>query len=168
MGKKGYYQYYVEGADEEKIISVLKTDMGLIIPGKVQRVNVAQEVLTNLRLMQLKKDTTIILIFDTDAGNISILNKNIEILKHCYLVKKVICIPQVNNLEDELLRSCDIRQIKELTNSKSNRDYKHDLIMEKNLKEKLLQSQFDLKKFWSENPGNQYSSIKNGAEEIKI
>ncbi|MDO4303131.1 MAG: hypothetical protein Q4D94_04395 [Bacillota bacterium] len=56
MGKKGYYQYYVEGADEEKIISVLKTDMGLIIPGKVQRVNVAQEVLTNLRLMQLKKD----------------------------------------------------------------------------------------------------------------
>ncbi|MDO4303130.1 MAG: hypothetical protein Q4D94_04390 [Bacillota bacterium] len=84
------------------------------------------------------------------------------------MVKKVICIPQVNNLEDELLRSCDIRQIKELTNSKSNRDYKHDLIMEKNLKEKLLQSQFDLKKFWSENPGNQYSSIKNGAEEIKI
>ena len=50
-GKSRYYQYYVEGPDEEKIINVLKTDMGLIIPGKVQKINVVQEVLTNLRLM---------------------------------------------------------------------------------------------------------------------
>ena len=33
MGK--YYQYYVEGQDEEKIIQVLKTELRLIEPGKV-------------------------------------------------------------------------------------------------------------------------------------
>jgi len=44
MGKKGYYQYYVEGADEEKIISVLKTDMGLILKNfgvKILEINTA-------------------------------------------------------------------------------------------------------------------------------
>lgn len=35
MDKKGsFIQYYVEGEDEEKILSVLKTDLQLIIPGK--------------------------------------------------------------------------------------------------------------------------------------
>lgn len=30
------YQYFVKGKDEEKFISVLKTDILCIIPGKVQ------------------------------------------------------------------------------------------------------------------------------------
>lgn len=32
----GIFQYYVEGDDEKRLIEVLKTDMRLIIPGKVQ------------------------------------------------------------------------------------------------------------------------------------
>ena len=61
------------------------------------------------------------------------LKENIKILNKCPEVNKVICIPQVNNLEDELIRSCNIKQIKELLGSRSNKDYKHDLIAEKNL-----------------------------------
>lgn len=122
MGKGKYYQYYVEGADEEKLINVMKSQMCLICPGKVEKINVVQEELTRLRLMQLRKDTIVVLVFDTDAGNVDILRKNIQILNQCCQVKKVICIPQVENLEDELLRSCDIRQIRELTGSKSNGD----------------------------------------------
>ncbi len=45
-----------------------------------------------------------------------------------YTVKEVICITQVKNLEDELLRSCDVKQIKELTGSKSNSNYKRDML----------------------------------------
>ena len=58
--------------------------------------------------------------------------------------KGLICIPQVNNLEDELLRSCHIKQIKELLN--------HD---------------FDIQKFWNRNPENKFREISNGAINIK-
>ena len=44
MGK--YYQYYVEGQDEEKIIQVLKTELQLIEPGKVEKFNVVSEKFT--------------------------------------------------------------------------------------------------------------------------
>ena len=60
MKKQEYVQYYVEGADEEKLLSVLKTEMGMIVPGKIQVFNVVQEEFTTLRLMQLKKDTTVV------------------------------------------------------------------------------------------------------------
>lgn len=33
MEKKGNYRYYVEGQNEEKLISVLKTEMELVCPG---------------------------------------------------------------------------------------------------------------------------------------
>lgn len=168
MGKGKYYQYYVEGADEEKLINVLKSEMHLICPGKVEKINVVQEELTELRLMQLRKDTIVVLVFDTDTGNADILYKNMWILNQCCQVKKVICIPQVENLEDELLRSCDIRQIKELTGSKSNKDYKHALIAEKNLAAKLRSKSFDISRFWVKTPPNLFSEILNESQEIKL
>lgn len=167
MGKKGYYQYYVEGEDERKLLSVLKTEMGLIVPGKIEVVNVLQEEITAIRLMQLKKGTTVILVFDTDVGNVDILKANISILEKCSVVKQVICIPQVKNLEDELIRSCNIKQIKELLGSKSNKDYKHDLIVEKNLQKKLLKRGFDINSFWNKTPQNQYRDIMNQADRVK-
>lgn len=71
----GNYQYYVEGQNEEKLISVLKTEMELVCPGKIDVLNVVQEELTTVRLMQLKPQTTVILVFDTDVGNIDILKR---------------------------------------------------------------------------------------------
>ena len=81
MGKERYYQYFVEGEDEKKFVDVLKSDLKLIYPGKVQIFNVTQQKLTRLRMMNLKKGTKVVLIFDTDAGNVSILNENIKFLK---------------------------------------------------------------------------------------
>lgn len=43
MRKNRYYHYFVEGEDEEKLLKVLKTDLQLIVPGKVQKFNVVQE-----------------------------------------------------------------------------------------------------------------------------
>lgn len=108
MGK--YYHYFVEGQDEEKLINVLKTDMRCIVSGKVQKFNIVQEKLTKPRLMQLKQGTTVVLVFDTDCGNVQILQENIKLLNKSGMVNKVLCITQVRNLEDEFLRSCDIKK----------------------------------------------------------
>ena len=48
-----YYQYFVEGEDERKLINTLKSDMGMVEPGKVQVFNCVKERLTPLRLMSL-------------------------------------------------------------------------------------------------------------------
>lgn len=166
MGK--YYCYFVEGHDEEKLIDTLKTDLQYIVPGKVQVFNVVQERLTKLRIMQLKKGTVAILVFDTDSGNIQILQDNIEFLKKSGIIKKVLCITQVKNLEDELVRSCDIRKITELTGSKSGKDYKRDLIKEGQLDRKLKKHNFDMEKFWSKTDQGMYRGIVNDAEKIKL
>lgn len=167
MSIRGYYQYYVEGEDERALLAVLKTEMELIVPGKIDVLNVVQQKVTSTRLMSLKKGTTVVLVFDTDAGNTDVLKENLEILNKCSQVNGVICIPQVNNLEDELIRSCDIKQIKELLGSKSNKDYKHDLISEKNLKNKLLAHSFNMDEFWAKTPQNNFKDINNQAASIK-
>ena len=38
-----YFQYYVEGEDEEKLINVLKSDMQCIVAGKVHILNPVTE-----------------------------------------------------------------------------------------------------------------------------
>ena len=167
MGKMGNYQYYVEGQNEEKLISVLKTEMELVCPGKIDVLNVVQEELTTVRLMQLKPQTTVILVFDTDVGNIDILKKNIDKLDKCSQVRQIWCITQVENIEDELVRSCNIKTVTQLTGSRSGKDFKRDFITLKNLKSKLEQFDFDIEKIWSCSPKNQYKEIKNDASKIK-
>lgn len=167
MGKKGYYQYFVEGEDEEKLIHVLKTELRLILPGRVQKFNVTQQRLTKLRVMSLKPGTTVILIFDTDAGNPDILNENVVFLKKSTSVKEVFCIPQVKNLEDELKRSCKIKQIRELTGSRSNSDYKHDLIKDSRLAEKLKNANFDISVFWNSVDTGIFKHVINEAKKVK-
>ena len=36
MGKEKYYQYFVEGEDEKKLVDVLKSDMKLIVSGSYE------------------------------------------------------------------------------------------------------------------------------------
>ena len=150
MSKIGQYiQYYVEGQDEEKILSVLKTDMQLILPGKVSKFNVVQNKLTKARLMNLRPGTTVVLVFDTDTNNTKILKENIDTLKKTSTVYSVVCITQVRNLEDELVRSCNIKAVRELTGSKTDSEYKSKLISATNLAALLAKHGFDVNKFWS-------------------
>lgn len=166
MGKEQNYQYFVEGEDERKIVNVLKTDLKYIKAGNVQVLNAAQERITKLRMRNLKQGTKVVLIFDTDTGDTPILHENIDFLKNQSVVSEVICITQVKNLEDELIRSCNIKQVKELVGSKSNSDFKHDLIKEKNLASKLKRAEFDFNSFWvKEDTG---TGIANDAEKIKL
>lgn len=158
----------MEGDDDKKIVSTLKTDMQLIIPGKVEKFNVIEKQISKTQVMNLKKDTTVILVFDTDTGKTGILEKNIDFLNRQKVIKDVIYITQVLNLEDELVRSCTIRQIRELTKSRSNKDFKKDVLRISNLKYRLKECRFDLKKFWSVSPENEFKDFINRAEKIKI
>ena len=161
-------QYFVEGEDEKKLINTLKKQLGVVQPGKVQNLNVIQSRIPMNVLRTLKKGTMVVLVFDTDTGNADILNDNIRLLKSCSFISKVITVPQVKNLEDELVRSCDIRNITELLNSRSKKDYKSDLIRITNLDSKLKEHKFDINQFWSKQPEHPYQHITNDASQIKI
>lgn len=166
--KTKYIQYYVEGPDDKKVIDTLKTKMGLVKPGKVDVLNVVTEKITDLRLRTLSPGTMVVLVFDVDAGSRDILNTNIQKLKNCQAVTEVVTIPQVPRLEIELVRSCNIRQIKELLNSRSNDDFKRDVMRVTNLDAKLREHQFDIDQFWSATPIPPYQDIPNKAAKVKL
>ncbi len=166
MGNKNLL-YFVEGDDEKKLVNTLKNEMGLICPGKVQKLNVIECDITDLHLRPISHGTIVVLIFDTDTGNVERLKRNIMKLKSCSAVSKIITVPQVPNLEGELVRSCNIKAITELLNSKSHKGFKSDLIRVSNLGRKLNEHQFDIHLLWSEKPKPPYHLIENRAAEIK-
>ena len=162
------YCYFVEGQDEKKIIDTLKTDLRLIQPGKVQIINPVQDKIAASRLLPLKPGTTVILVFDTDTDNSQILKTNIEFISSRTNILKVLCVTQVKNLEDEILRSCTIKHIQDLTNSKSDKEYKADLIHITNLAKRLVECGFKPEMFWAREPRDAFSDIKNDAQYIWI
>ena len=167
MMKNNRYQYYVEGKCEQKLISVLKDQKTWIISGKVEVFNVIQETFSNIRLRQLSPNTIVILVFDTDTSNSNILNKNLQILRKAPNVKAVWCVMQVNNFEDEIRRSTNIREIKDLLNCKSNSEFKHAFVIEKRVFEKLMTHEFDYTKLWVTDPPHAFEGIDNDGIRIK-
>lgn len=162
------YQYYVEGQNEKRLINTLKTELKCIKSGKVEILNVIQEKFTKARIRTLKNNTIVILVYDTDVEQTQNLKRNIDFLKNCKAVKKVLCIPQVDKLEDELARACNIKNARNITNSDSVRDFKRDLTKCRNLASKLKLYNFDINQFWNKLPENGFRIFGNYAEEIKI
>ncbi len=160
-------QYFVEGEDEKKLINTLKNQLGVIESGKVQRLNVIENKISDNIIRTFKRNTIVVLVFDTDTKNTDILNSNIKKLKACKFISKVITIPQVYNLEDELVHSCNIKDITELLNSRSKKDFKSDLIHITNLDSKLKEHSFDINLFWSQQPNFPYQNISNDSKLIK-
>lgn len=166
--KSKFIQYYVEGPDDKKVVDTLKTEMGLVRPGKVHVLNVVAEEITDLRLRTLSPGTMVVLVFDVDAGNIETLKKNIQNLKAYKAVSEIVTITQVPKLEGELVRSCNIRQIKELLNSRTNEDFKRDVMRVTNLGAKLREHKFNIDQFWSATPTSPYQDIPNQASKVKL
>ena len=168
MGKGKRYHYFVEGECEKKLISVLKEQKELIVPGKIDVLDVTKERLTELKLRPLPDEVILILIFDTDTQETTILKENLEFMKSYSRIKEVWCIPQVENLEDELVRATNIHNIKELLDSDGINKFKADFIKEKRLFQKLCEKNFDLGKMWSSKPGKKYDGIVNDGAKIKM
>lgn len=166
--KTEYVQYYVEGNDEKKLVDVLKNDLHLIRHGKVQTLNPVEREITRARLRTLHPGTMVVLIFDTDTGQAGILDKNLKILRACPFISEVVTIPQVANLESELVRSCNIRNITELLNSKTRGEFKNDILRVNNLGQKLMEHGFDIHRFWAAAPPAPYQNIANQADRIRL
>lgn len=163
-----FVQYYVEGETEEKLLQTLKNDLNIIKPGNVQKLNVIDHIITDARLMTVRPGTMVVLLFDTDTKKTDILHQNLEKLKTCPAVSEFITIPQIFNLEDELVHSCDIKEITDLLGSKSKKDFKTDFIRTKNLSDKLAKHQFNINRLWCRQPLPPYQNIKNQADKIKL
>lgn len=161
-------QYYVEGEDERKLVNALKTDLQVIVPGKVDVFNVTSKIITNARLITLKPKTIVVLIFDTDVGNNKILNKNIETLQKCKNIISIITVPQNKNLEDELVASCNIRNAIDLLGSQGRKKFKTDFIRISNLSSKLVEKGFNIEKIWLSNGTGEFVGVINQSEKIKL
>ena len=168
MAKSNNYQYFVEGADEKCIINALKTELQCIVPGNVVVFNVIQDHFTAARIRLLKAETIAILVFDTDKSDISILNSNIDFLKRQHAIKEIVCIPQISNLEEELVYSCNIKNVCDLTGSSSIKDFKRDILTCTNVGARLQKCGFSIDKFWSRQPVNAFKSFINDSEKIKL
>lgn len=83
------------------------------------------------------------------------------------MLKMFICIPQVKNLEDELIYSTKIKKIKDLLESKSDDYFKRDFMRCNNLIKKLEEKEFKISKLWSRNAVDIYEKYKNDSEKIK-
>jgi len=119
-------------------------------------------------LRTISNNTTIILVFDTDTNNASILDNNIALLSKHPHIKEIWCVIQVHNLEDEILRSTSLSDVTILTGSKSHKEYKHDFISEKRLFEKLKKRSFDINKIWVTTPDGCYAHLVNEGYKIKL
>lgn len=169
MRKQDIYHYYVEGEDEKKLLEVLKRGFGCIESGKVDKLNVVQTKFSTARIRTLKPDTIVVLIYDTDVEDgLAILQYNVNFLNKQKGIKQVICIPQVKNLEEELLRACNIKHITELTKSDSKANYKRDFINCSNLSARLTACSFNVVKLWDRMPDNKFKCFGNDAKKIKI
>ena len=165
MSNKVYY-YIVEGEVEKKIIDEIKHKY--IQSGKVLVKNPIQNKIPDTILRTLKLNTTVILVFDTDiTNNLDILDYNISKLSRQKNIKEVILIPQVKHMEDEIVYSTNINQIKDLLGTRSNSDFKIKVLDCSNLLLKLEQKSFDINKFWSKNAVNTFRKYTNQSLKIK-
>ena len=167
--KNARFQYYVEGECEKKLIRTL-SEHNLIIPGKTDVLNPIQRQLKSTHLRTLSPKTTVVLVFDTDIKVSDTLLKNISFLKAHRNILRIITIPQVRNLEEELLRCTDISHIRDLVNCKHDSDFKSAFIEDKQLFDKLQAHHFDIGKLWSSIPEEPFrkNNISNQGNLIKI
>ncbi len=162
------YQYYVEGENERKLVEVLSKKLSYIRPGRIEVLNLVEKSITYSYTRRLKKNTVVILIFDTDTANIEILEKNIAFLLKCANIKDVVLIPQVCNLEDELLRSCKVKNVKEIFGSPSQKEFKKDFNRCTGLEKYLERAGFDFGKLWREKARGKFSGFDNALYKIEI
>lgn len=118
--------YFVEGQCEEVLLNALKERPPKIVPGRVKVFNVIKNELTRSQLLMIQPGTTVVLVFDTDVAITDKLRRNIRLIDQYCSRTKIVFLPQVLNLEDELVRCTDVRSPAELTRSKSVKDFKRD------------------------------------------
>ena len=162
--------YYVEGPCEQQLIAALKETPARLIPGKVKVFNVVQNLIPKSQMLSIQAGTTVVLVFDTDVSQTSNLKKNLELLTRYCGKLKIIFLPQVLNLENELVRCTDVRTVMELTKSGSVKNFKTDFckIKTKDCRSVLERHKLDYPRLWMTKVPEAFNFVDNNSFQIKI
>lgn len=163
----GIYRYYVEGECEKHFLDTYKSGVDPVFhPGKVEVFNVMTHIITQPRLINFSKNTTLVLVYDTDQSPTDIFERNLEQLKKNKNISKIIHVQSVKNFEEELVYSSDLNNINDMFSTKSVSEFK-TRFNGANITSKMKKINFDFLKIWSRNPPKSFSKYKQGGNEIK-
>ena len=162
--------YNVEGSCEEQLIGALKQQPAKIIPGKVKIFNVIQRLIPKSQLLSIQPGTIVALVFDTDVPVTEYLKKNVEQLKKFCGRVKIIYLAQVLNLEDELARCTDVKAAQELTQSRSNKNFKADFCRMKSVecRNMLERHHIDVLNLWTTTVPSDFSFVEHNSNQVKL
>lgn len=159
--------YFVEGKCEATLLTALKEHPQKIVPGKIKVFNVIANLIPRSQLLTIQAGTTIVFVFDTDVPVTESLRKNITLATTYCSKVKIVFLPQVMNLEDELVRCTDVNHVAELTHSKSNKDFKRDFCSLTNCRDVLDRHRLDVQRLWTQTPPQSFSFISQNSSTIK-
>jgi hypothetical protein len=162
--------YIVEGECEEKLINALKMPPNLVIPGKIKKWNIITTELRNSILIGIPQGSYVVLVFDTDVPETEVLKKNIAILKKYCARVQVVCLAQVRNFEDEIVRCTDVKSAPELTKSTGTQNFKKAFckLKDQDCRRLLERHSIDVGKFWTTKVPEDFSFLKCESEKIKL
>lgn len=149
-------------------MAALKERPQKILSGRVKIFNVIGNVIPRSQLVTIRDGTTIVFVFDTDVPNTVFLRRNIQLISQYCHRSKLVFLPQVMNLEDELVRCTDIRNISELTHSKSIKDFKRDFCAMTNCRAVLDRHKLDVLRLWMQVPPEDFGFIPSNCKMIKV
>lgn len=165
------YQYYVEGECEKNFLKALMYIKSYgFVEGRVEILNFVNTKLSYAKAKTIKRETKVVIVFDTDTTSADILFENLETLKKASGIKQkdIFLIPSVNNFEDELVCSCSkIKNINDLFKTRGIDEFKKKFIKHKDLFSKLKDAGFDINKMWIKTARPPFDVIKNDAHKIK-
>lgn len=161
--------YYVEGPCEQQLIAALKENPAKLIPGKVKVFNVVQNLIPKSQMLSIQAGTTVVLAFDTDVPNTTTLKKNLELLARYCGRLRIVFLPQVLNLEDELTRCTDVRSATQLTHSNSVSNFKTDFcrLKPKECRAMLEHHLLAVDKLWMTTPPEVFAFVERNSGQIK-
>ena len=161
------YHYYVEGECEKKLINELKRlNNNKLVSGKVEVFNVITKKIPKARLLSLKKNTTVILVYDTDKEVTEFLDENVRMLKTSKF--NVIHIQSIKNFEDEIVFSTNIKKIQELFNTEGISDFKKRFLAHQDIMIKLKSVDFNYLKLWSRVSSDKFFSKYSCEKDLKV
>ena len=160
--------YFVEGKCEAALLAALKEYPQKIVSGRVKIFNVIGNLIPRSQLVTIQAGTTIVFVFDTDVPITEFLKKNIQLVNTYCSKPKLVFLPQVMNLEDELVRCTDIHNISELTRSKSTKNFKRDFCAMTNCRDVLDRHQLDVLQLWTQKLPDVFQFIPLNSKTVKL
>ena len=162
--------YYVEGECEERFLAAMKLQPAKLIPGRVRVFNIVQNLIPKSQILEIPQGSIIALAFDTDVTKTDFIQKNVERLKQYCRRVRVVYLPQVLDFEDELVRNTDIREIRELTKSSTNKEFKRDFcrMKDQTCRQTLEHHHLNMDQMWDAPLPENFRFIEKNSRLIKL